>query len=587
MRFRFSDCVLDADRFELMRSGRPVAVQPKVLELLLFLVRNHERAVTKRELLDAVWPDTATGETSLTRAVSFARAAVGERERDARVIRTVRGRGYRVGVPVVVEGPEARAHAIRDSGFVCRERELAAATAALDHALAGRGQLLLLAGEPGIGKTRLAAELAELARGRGATALWGRCQEGEEERAYWPWEQLLRAGLPDWDLDLVERALGDGAAEFAELVPELRWRLTELPRPAPDPERARARLFDAVSALLASGAAVTPLLLVLDDLDFADGPSLRLLRFLAPQLPALRVLLLGTYREPIPSARRVLGDTLAELARFHAPDRTLRLRGLDPGCVERLLARRLEGPPSPELVRACHARSDGNPLFLLELLHWLGSVAALPEDWEHELPEGILHATRRRLAALSEPCRRALGCASVLGREFAAELAAHASERTEPELLALLEEAEAAHVVDPLRGSPGQFRFSHPLIGEALYADLGSATRARLHARVGEALEERYRPRPLAKSDLELPIRGAHLAELARHFYAALPLVDAAKALDYCERAAEHALSLLAFAEAERLSERALRVLETSAPADAPRRERLSALRDDARSRAG
>src|SRR3990172_6984280 len=225
MRFRFSDCVLDAERFELSRGGRPVAVQPKVLELLLFLVRNHERAVTKQELLDAVWPDVATSESSLTRAVSFARRAGGEREKDARVIRTVRGRGYRIGVPVGVEAPEAAAAPSRDTGFVCRERELAAAIAALEEALAGRGQLLLLAGEPGIGKTRLALELAERARGRGAQPLWGRCQEGEDGRAYWPWEQALRAGIATWDADAVHRALGDAAAELAELLPELRERL--------------------------------------------------------------------------------------------------------------------------------------------------------------------------------------------------------------------------------------------------------------------------------------------------------------------------------------------------------------------------
>jgi predicted ATPase len=591
MRFRFSDCVLDAERFELSRGGRTVAVQPKVLELLLFLMRNHERAVTKQELLDAVWPDTATGETSLTRAVSFARTAVGEREKDARVIRTVRGRGYKIGVPVVVERPEAAPASREDSGFVCRERELAVACAALDEAVAGRGQLLLLVGEPGVGKTRLALELAERARGRGAQPLWGRCQEGEDGRAYWPWEQLLRAGLPAWDLDLVERALGDRGAEVAELVPELRWRLTELPRPAADPERARARLFDAVNALLASCASATPLVLVLDDLHCADGPSLRLLRFLAPQLPALRILLLGTYRDLALSARHPLVDTLAELSRFHPPERKLLLRGLERGCVRRFIAHQLGSEPSSALVTACHARSEGNPLFLLELLHWLRSrdtpLDEAPEGWEHEIPEGIRHVIRRRLAALSEPCRRALGCASVLGREFAAELVARAGDVAEPELLARLEEAEAARVVEPSRASPGQFRFAHPLIGETLYAELGSATRARLHARVGEALEERYRPRPLAKSDLAVPIRGAHLAELARHFYAALPLVEAEKALDYCERAAAHAASVLAFAEAERLYERALRVLESSAPADAERRERLSARRDDARARAG
>jgi predicted ATPase len=590
MRFRFGDCVLDDDRFELVRGGRPVAVQPKVLELLLCLVRNHGRAVGKDELLGAVWPGVTTGETSLTRAVSFARTAVGEREKDARVILTVRGRGYRIGVPVVIEAAGAPPVAARDGGFVCRERELAAASAALDEALAGRGQLLLVAGEPGIGKSRLAAELAEHARARGATALWGRCQEGERERAYWPWEQLLRAGLAGWDLDLVERALGDGAAEVAELVPELRWRLTELPHPAADPERGRARLFGAVRALLADCAGVTPLVLVLDDLDFADGPSLRLLRFLSPQLGAMRVLVMGTHRDLAPSARHPLGDTLGELARLHPPERRLQLGGLGRDCAARLIERQLGAEPSDALVAACHARSDGNPLFLLELLHWIASRGTPHERAldavENEIPEGIRHVIQRRLAGLSEPCRAALACAALVGREFPADLVAQASGLAEAELLERLEEAEAARAVEALRASPGRFRFAHPLFAETLRGELGSATRARLHARIGELLEQRYRPRPLAKSDLAVPIRGAYLAELAHHFHAALPLADASKALDYCRRAAEHAESVLAFAEAERLYARALDVLEASAPGDEERRARLEAARERASTRA-
>jgi len=588
MRFRFADCVLDAERFELSRAGRPVAVQPKVLELLLFLVRNHERAVTKQELLEAVWPDTATGESSLTRAVSFARTAVGEREKDARVIRTVRGRGYRIGVPVVIETPAAAGER-EDSGFVCRERELALAKAALDEAIAGRGQLLLLAGEPGIGKTRLAMELARSARERGVHPLWGRCQEGEESRAYWPWEQVLRAGLAVWDADAVHRTLGEAAAEVAELVPELRERLPELPPPARDAERARARLFDAVSALIASRAAEAPLLLVLDDLHCADGPSLRLLRFVAPQLPTLHILLVITYRDVELSVRHPLVDTLAELARFHPPQRQLLLRGLEHGCVRRFIARQIGAEPSSALVDACHARSEGNPLFLLELLHWLEGRSALevPDGWEHEIPEGIRHVIRRRLGGLSEGCRRVLACASVVGREFPTELLARASELDEQELLLRLEEAEAAHVAEAVRTSPGRFRFSHPLIGETLHEELGAATRARLHARIGEALEERYRPRPLAPTNLAVPIRGAHLAELAHHFYGALPVSPASKALDYCVRAGDQAASVLAFAEAERHYDRALRVLEASAPADTERRERLIAKRADARARAG
>jgi predicted ATPase len=588
MRFRFADCLLDAERFELHRGGRPIAVEPKVFELLLYLVRNHERAITKQELLDAVWPDTATTESSLTRAVSLARTAVGERGTEARVIRTVRGRGYRIDVVVTLEDADTAGEPAPETGFVCRERELAAALAALDAAMAGRGGLLLLAGEPGIGKTRLAQELAERARARGAETLWGRCQEGEEGRAYWPFEQVLRAALARFDANLAHDALGERAAELAELVPELREWLPELPAPSRDPDRARARLFDAVATLLARRAAASPLLLLLDDVDCADGPSLRLLRFLAPRLAELRMLIVCSYRAPPPDP---LADTLAQLARFHPPDRKLLLRGLQRGCVERFVAHQLGREPAPALVAACHERSGGNPLFLLELLHWLagrdGEPLAALEGFAHALPEGIRHVIRSRLARLSELCHRVLECASVLGREFSAELVARVAGLSGAELLALLEEAEAAHAVEPLRDSPGRFRFAHPLIGETLYEELGSAARARLHSRVGEALEERYRPRPFAKSDLEIPIRAAHLAELARHFYSALPLGDPAKALDYCERAGTHALSVLAFDEAEGHFVRALHVLDATAPADAERRKRLSALRADAHERTG
>ncbi len=590
MRFRFADCVLDAERFELSRAGQPVPVQKKVLDLLLFLLRQHERTVTKQELLDAVWPGTATGESSLTRAVSFARSALGEGERDARVICTVRGRGYRIGVPVLVETAEPASGLAASGDFVCREKELALARDTLHQALAGRGQLLLLTGEPGIGKTRLAAELGRIARERGALVLWGRCHEGEGERAYGPWLQILRAGLSEWGADLLHTDVGEGAAaELATLLPELRERLPELPPPDPDADRARALLFDGVERLIRSRAAETPLLLVLDDLHSADEPSLRLLRSLCHDLAEQRTLVVGSYRDLEVSAHHPLAATLADLARAHPPRRQLMLRGLEPGCVRRFIAGRTGVEPTPALVAVCHARSEGNPLFLLELLHWLESRGALdqpPDGFEHEVPEGIRHVIRRRLAALSEPCRGALAAASVIGREFAPHVLATALERSQEELTGLLTEAETAHALDPVRGSPGRFRFAHTLIRETLYEDLPSLVRAKLHLRTGEALEAHYRPRPLVPTREPLPIRGAHLAELAHHFAAALPVGDAARALDYCERAGEHALSLLAFEEAERHFERALRVLEAASPADEAARARLAAARERARARA-
>jgi len=584
MRFRFADCVLDADRFELTKGGRAVAVQPKVLNLLLFLARQGERTVTKQELLDAVWPDVATGESSLTRAISFARAALGERERDARILRTVRGRGYRLGVPVAVD---AEAAGVGGDDFVGREPELVQARAALEAALAGRGQLLLVAGEAGIGKTRLASEIEALARARGASARWGRCQEGERERAYWPWEQILRAELAAWDADAAHAALGEAATvELAELVPELRLRLSELPRPEPGAERARARLFDGVLALLRARAREAPRLLVLDDLHCADEPSLRLLRFVARELAGLPLLVVATYRDAEAGGSTPLVHTFAELARAHPERRTLVLGGLDAGSAERLIRARLGSGAVPNVVRACQARSEGNPLFLRELLHWLEDRGAGELPPAADVPEGIRHVLRRRTTGLSEACRAALEAAAVLGREFLAALLASVCELEQAALLSRLEEAEAARLVEAVPASPGRFRFTHGLIAETLYEALGAAQRARLHARAGEALEARYRPRPLVPTRAPLPIRGAHLAELAHHFAAALPAGDPAKALDYCERAGEHALSLLACDEAERHFERALRVLETAAPSDEERRASLVAARERARAAA-
>jgi predicted ATPase len=561
-----------------------------VLDLLLFLLRQGERTVTKQEVLAAVWPDVATGESSLTRAVSFARAALGESERDARVICTVRGRGYRIGVPVVAE--EAEAPAPAGSGdFVCRDKELALARDVLHEALAGRGQLLLLVGEPGIGKTRLAVELGRIARERGALVLWGRCHEGEAERAYGPWLQILRAGLAEWDSDEAALRLGEAAAaELATLLPELRQRLPELPPPAGDAERARTLLFDGLERLLRGVAAARPLLLVLDDLHCSDEPSLRLLRSLCDGLAEHAILLVGTYRDLEISERHPLAATLAELARAHPPRRQLTLHGLEPGCVRRFIARRTGAEPSPAVVAACHARSEGNPLFLLELLHWLesrgGTLGAIPDGFEHEVPDGIRHVIRRRVAALSQPCRSTLDGAAVIGREFTAGELAPMLQLAQEDLLARLTEAETARALEPVRGSPGSFRFAHTLIRETLYEDLPSVARARLHLRAGEALEARYRPRPLVPTRAPLPIRGAHLAELAHHFAAALPVGDAAKALDYCERAGEHALSLLAFEEAERHFDRALRVLDATAPADEAARARLLAARGRTSARA-
>jgi predicted ATPase len=587
MRFRFADCVLDADRFELTRAGEPVATQPKALELLLFLLRNRERTVSKEELLAGVWRDTTTGESSLTRAVSIARSALGERERKATVIRTVRGRGYRIGVPVVVDSPTAVAPATAD--FVCRERELALARDVLHEAVVNRGQLLLLIGEPGIGKTRMAAELENMARTRGAEVHWGRCEDGANGPPYAPWVQILRSALARHDFDALGAGLSEAAAaELAEHIPDLRDALPELPAPSRNPEKERELLLDGIGAWLERRAAEAPQLLVLDDLHRADGPSLRLLSAIADAIAPWHVLLVGTYRDLEVSQFHPLAATLVELRRARTPRREVQLHGLEPGCVRRFVAAQIGREPSPALVNMCHARTEGNPLFLTELVQWLESRAALdapPETFEREIPDGIRHVIRDRIGTLSPGCREALAAAAVIGRKFRVDLAGEAGQLERETLFLHLRRGEEAHVVEPTRSSPGFFRFTHPLIREVLYEELSGVERSRVHARVALALERFYRPQPLVPTDLVVDMRGTRLAELAHHFSEGLPFSEGAKALDYAEQAGDFAMAQMAFEDALRHFESALAVLEGVAPYAEERRARIDARRIEARAR--
>ena len=183
------------------------------------------------------------------------------------------------------------------TAFVGREGELAALSADLEGAVAGRGGVVVLAGEPGIGKTRLAEELAAAAAARGALVLWGRCWEGEGAPAFWPWAQVVRAYVERSDPAVLRQEMGAGAADIAQVVPAVRECLRDLPEPLPvEPEAARFRLFDSLAGFLRAAAARRPLLLVLDDLHWADAPSLALLRFVGRELEDAGLLVVGIYR---------------------------------------------------------------------------------------------------------------------------------------------------------------------------------------------------------------------------------------------------------------------------------------------------
>jgi class 3 adenylate cyclase len=455
--------------------------------------------------------------------------------------------------PRTTEAAEAR-----DSRgiFVGRERELAELNSGLEDALASRGRLFLLVGEPGIGKSRLTDELITNARARGARVLVGRCWEAGGAPAYWPWVQSLRAYVRDADAETLRSQLHTSAADLAQIVPELRELLPSLPEPLLlESEAARFRLFDSTASFLRNASNAQPLVLVLDDLHAADEPSLLLLRFLAAELADTRILVVGTLRDVDPTVRDALEATLVELGRERVT-RRLELSGLTERDVARFIGLATGAEPRPGVVAAIHQETEGNPLFVGEVVRLLIDENRLDQLDDATattlaIPESVQEVIGRRLRHLSEECRRVLGLAAIFGREFAVEALERVSAVSEDELLDVLDEAVEERVVTDVPGAPGRLRFSHALIRDALYENLSPTRRLRLHRQVGEALEAHY------ARDL-----GPHLAELAHHFCAALPAGSADKAIQYARAAADRAVEQVAYEEAVRLYGSALALVE-------------------------
>jgi DNA-binding CsgD family transcriptional regulator len=438
--------------------------------------------------------------------------------------------------------------------------ELAALTADLDAAVGGHGGVVLVVGEPGIGKTRLAEELAARAIGRGAVVLWGRCWEGAGAPSFWPWVQVVRGyvQVQAGDPASLRHDLGAGAADIAQLVPAVHDCIPGLPTPPPlDPEAARFRLFDSLAGFLRAAAARRPLLLVLDDLHWADVPSLALLRFMSRELEGAGPLVVGSYRHTEVDQGHPLLAAVADLTR--GQHRWLLLGGLGQRDVAGFVALVAGTEPSAELVAEVYRQTDGNPFFVTEVVRLLASQGRLDPAargaavLEGGLPEGVRAVVAERLSRLSGDCRRILEIAAVVGRDFELRVLQPASGLDAEQLLMLLEEAEAARLVGAVPGELSRWRFAHALVREVLYEGLLAARRVRLHGLVGEALEAIYAADPVP-----------HLAELAHHLAEAAPGSEkmAARAVQLATLAGLRSLELLAWEDAAELFERALAALE-------------------------
>ncbi|MEX0666398.1 MAG: AAA family ATPase [Acidimicrobiia bacterium] len=454
-----------------------------------------------------------------------------------------------------------------DDGLAGRDAEVDRLERAWQQAGDGAVQVALVAGEPGIGKTRLAAEIARRAHEQGGVVLYGRCDQ-ETIVPYQPFVEALRPLVATISPAAMHERLHGLEQDLARLFPEFLGRIPGEVRPiSGDPETERYRLFEAMTTMITGVAVGQPALLVLDDVHWADRPTLQLLRHLVRAARRAALLVVICYRDVELARDAPLADLLADLRRESFAT-WVALHGLSvaesAALLQGIAGHVLEAP----LVEALHRETGGNPLFLEELLRHLIETGALASTGGEtraidvgalDLPAGVREVVVRRLARLSPVVNDVLSAAAVVGSDFDAMLLGRAIERATEEVLNALDEAGAAGLVAEDAGGAGRYTFSHALIRQTLYGELGVARRAQLHARVGEALE----------ATRGLPV-GA--AVLAQHFTRALPLVDVGKAIEYTTKAGHDAAADLVFDDAVAFFERALELLEQHAPTDAIRR---------------
>jgi len=406
----------------------------------------------------------------------------------------------------------------------------------LADAISGRGRLggvFLISGEPGIGKTRLADELARDAASRGIRVVWGRCWEGGGAPAYLPWADVVRTLVLNESRERERRSALP--AEIAQLIPELSPE-TVPPRAPSDPSEARFRLFDAVAMLLKHVARSEPLLVILDDLHEADQSSLELLKFVARGLTDARMVIVGTYRDAEVRHSAYLSEKIGEILRFgHA----IPLAGLDRDEVTRIVENRARRSPSAAFASELHRVTAGNPLFVDGVIRVMLAERSLGTSDRidlrgFKLPEDVRGAIRKRLGLISTQAQPVLAMAAVIGQEFDPSLLQRVSNVNAATIGELMKDASDTGLV--ARSSPDSYRFTHALIRESLYAGLADTERIGLHRAIGEALEQMH------VADLT-----PHLAALA-HQYREAGVVY--KAVDYSIRAGEAAQALYAYDEA-------------------------------------
>jgi class 3 adenylate cyclase/tetratricopeptide (TPR) repeat protein len=427
----------------------------------------------------------------------------------------------------------------------------------------GNRQVVLLAGEPGIGKTRLGIDAARIAHREGAVVLFGSCDE-DIGLPYRPFVEALRHYLANAPDEILVRHVREHQGELLRMVPELSQRVPDVPPPrVAEPETERFLMFEAVAGLVSAASQHSPVVLILDDLQWAGAPELLLFKHIVRSAVPMHLLIIVTYRDTELSRTHPLASVLADLRRETGIERVA-LRGLDEAGVIAFVTAAAGhdlGPPELAVARAIGQETEGSPLFIAETLRNLsesGAVFRQGDRWalragsrDLGIPQGVKETIGRRLLRLTESTNKILSLASVIGREFDLALLEQIAEMPEDAILDTIDEAKAAALVAEVGGEVERYAFTHALVRATLYDEISPARRARMHRRVGVALERLTETRPRQRVD-----------ELARHWMAATTIGDSSKAIAYARQAAERALAGLAFEEAAKYYEQSLAALQ-------------------------